>query len=71
MRSNTTTKIFSILFLLTIGLSTSCSKEHDLVSGFVVTEKTELKSSSLNAPNELASVLRKKHQLTNEVATTP
>lgn len=71
MRSNITTKVLSILFLLTIGLSTSCNKEHDLVSDFVVTEKVEIKSSTLRASSELQAIVSKESKLTKAVATTP
>lgn len=54
MRFITRTPIFSILIVIaTIGLSTSCAKEHDLVSDFVVTQPLTATSETIVTSNKL------------------
>ena len=72
MPSRTTSKIFILLLSIsTLGLSASCTKENDLVSDFVVTEKIEVKSRTLSASGELSSIVLNEPELTNQVLTTP
>lgn len=54
MRFITRTPIFSILIVIaTIGLSTSCAKEHDLVSDFVVTQPLTATSETIVTSSKL------------------
>lgn len=72
MRSNTTTKIFPILFLLVvIGFSSSCTKDHDLVSNLVIMEKLELNSNLVKVSDELSPIALKEPKLINRIVTTP
>lgn len=73
MRSNTTTRTFSILVLLTIiGLSTSCSKEHDLVSDFVVVASLGTNSNTTLTSSQISigEGIEKPNEQEN-TATTP